>query len=252
MPFEKNVRPKPAPDSSPDFEDPTPDISCVDFYRQKLKEKGISEKEFLEMQMLIQEEEKIRIGQELHDGVNSLLAIAKLYIDCIRVKSPKDESLRKQALSTVMSAINNIRILSSELVVSQKKGACILELINDLVLKIKILGLFDISFKHNRAADLEKICPQRRLMLFRILQEQLNNIIRHSGAKNVKIELSCRNKEIMLVISDDGVGFDISRTALGTGMSNIYGRINQYNGVMEMESNAGKGCMLKVLLPLRD
>ncbi|MBX3257904.1 MAG: hypothetical protein KF862_27485 [Chitinophagaceae bacterium] len=250
MPFERKMYSNPEPTSPLYCNGEKADVSSLDFYRRNLKGKGISEKEFLDIQLMIEEEERTKIGRELHDGVNSLLAVVKLYIDCIEVDTVKGMAAREQALSILTSAIDNIRIISAELVVSQKKDVSLLQLITDLVAKIKALGIFKISFKHSRNNDLTKICAQRRLMLFRIFQEQLNNIIKHSKAKHVDIRLICRSKKAVLMISDDGVGFDTSRAAAGTGMSNIYARIVKFNGAMEIKSAVGNGCALKVSLPL--
>ncbi|MFT3750032.1 MAG: hypothetical protein QM768_17070 [Agriterribacter sp.] len=252
MPFQRKVDSKDVQTKALHFTNLKEDISSLEFYQHNLKEKGISEKEFFDIQFLIQEEERIKLGRELHDNVNSLLAMAKLYINCIQVETLKGKNARNEAVSIIMSAIQNIRIISAELVASQKRDATLLQLIKDLLIKIRILDIFEIKFKHSRNNDLIKICPQRRLMLFRILQEQLNNIIKHSKAKHVNIELTCRDKKAVLIIADDGVGFDASKISVGTGMTNIYARVSQFDGLMKIKSSDGNGCILKILLPLPD
>lgn len=214
-----------------------------------LKKKSISEKELLDLVIRVQEEERTRMGHELHDGINSLLAIVKLYLECIKGETSKEKFAKEQACSILLTAINGIRNLSSTLIVSQKTDFCLMQLISDLITNVKVLHIFEIQFRCIGEAVLNRICPQRRLMIFRILQEQVNNIIKHSKATHVTVILTCDHKNAILEIADDGIGFDTAKIHNGSGMSNIYARISQFNGIMKIKSSTGNGCELKVFLP---
>lgn len=219
------------------------------FFFTTLKNKGVTEEEFLELQNRIQEEEKTKFGHELHDGVNSLLAIAKIYLEHIHLTKGKEKFAKEQAYLILVSAIENIRNLSAGLVVSQKIDSPLLHLITDLITRIRKLKLFKISFKHSGEPAFSKIGPRQKLMIFRILQEQMNNIIKHSKATHVCVQLICGDDNAILEVSDDGIGFDTEKINMGTGMSNIFARINQFHGAMEIKSSPGKGCSLKVTFP---
>lgn len=232
------------------FNNAISELSSGLFYTTILKDKGITEDEFIELQTRIQEEERARFGLELHDDISSLLAIAKLYIENIHSAKGKEKFAKEQAYLILALAIENIRNLSSGLIVSNKIDSPLLSLVSDLIARIKKLKLFKISFKHSGECTFAIICPQQKLMIFRILQEQMNNIIKHSKAKCVNIQLSCGKGNVTLAISDDGVGFDTSNTRLGTGIYNIYSRVNQFHGVMEIKSSIGKGCILKADFPI--
>ena len=85
------------------------------------------------------------------------------------------------------------------------------------------------------------------LAVFRIVQEQLNNIIKHANASEVKIDLSQRKMRIILSISDNGSGFDVKKKAAGIGIQNIKSRAESFGGNARFVSSPGKGCVLTVL-----
>jgi len=85
--------------------------------------------------------------------------------------------------------------------------------------------------------------------LFRIVQEQLNNIIKHAQADHVQIKLFSTSDGILLEIKDDGDGFDIEKVRKGLGFINIKNRAELFNGNAEIFSKPGKGCLLKVFFP---
>lgn len=96
----------------------------------------------------------------------------------------------------------------------------------------------------------KKIHNDIQLNLYRVLQEQLNNIIKHSRAKNVKVDLTLKDEKARLVIEDDGRGFNPSEVKDGIGLENIKRRTRLFNGYTEINSAPGKGCKLLVELPL--
>src|SRR5579871_1565581 len=85
------------------------DLIQMPLYSKELKEKGISKNEFFKMLALIQEEERTRIGHELHDGINPLLSLAKLYLEFVNVKTAKEKFAKNQVCSVILTAIENIR-----------------------------------------------------------------------------------------------------------------------------------------------
>jgi signal transduction histidine kinase len=224
------------------------DSTRMPLYSKELKEKGISKNEFFKMLALIQEEERTRIGHELHDGVNPLLSLAKLYLEFVHAKTAKEKFAKNQVGSVILSAIENIRSISSQLVISEKTNCNIIQLINDLISKINDSGIFKISFRHSSEHRLSKLSAYIRLAIYRIIQEQLNNIIKHSKAGLVEVRLFWRKGMISLLISDDGVGFDTTKATSGIGLTNISSRVSQFNGIMKITSMPGKGCTLHISL----
>jgi len=89
-----------------------------------------------------------------------------------------------------------------------------------------------------------------KLMCYRIVQVQLNNIIKHARAKNATVLLKRGPNCLELTMQDDGIGFDMKKKSSGIGLRNIKNRVGLYNGVVTIESAPGKGCILKVVIPL--
>jgi signal transduction histidine kinase len=89
------------------------------------------------------------------------------------------------------------------------------------------------------------------LAVFRIVQEQLNNIIKHARASEVKIDLTQNKVRIILSIADNGSGFDIKKKTAGIGIQNIKSRAESFGGDARFVSEPGKGCVLTVLFPVR-
>lgn len=85
-----------------------------------------------------------------------------------------------------------------------------------------------------------------QLTIYRTVQEQLNNILKYACAKNVLIQTILHDKELTLLIEDDGIGFDTTQKKMGVGFLNIQTRASICNGTMELTSNPGEGCSLKL------
>jgi len=150
-----------------------------------------------------------------------------------------------------MMAIEAIRKLTKGLTTDTIKSLGLCEAIDNItrdtmeVNPIKIFCALDI-FIENRVND------KFKLNFFRIVQEQLNNILKHAKATEVKISLSQNKKSITLIISDNGVGFDTNKKPKGIGIANIKSRAATYNGTADFVSQPGQGCVLNVTFPVTD
>ncbi|MEQ1678911.1 MAG: ATP-binding protein, partial [Chitinophagaceae bacterium] len=89
-----------------------------------------------------------------------------------------------------------------------------------------------------------------KLMIFRIIQEQVNNIVRHAEASLIQIKLESDAESIILGITDNGKGFDPAHTKKGQGFSNISNRAALFNASVEIDSTPGNGCRLSVIIPV--
>jgi signal transduction histidine kinase len=93
------------------------------------------------------------------------------------------------------------------------------------------------------------LSPGKKVALFRIIQEQFKNILKHSKASHIDIYLQCKDKDVQLTIRDNGIGFDPRQTQRGIGLSNIYERTRFYNGHVDIETSPGKGCTVALSMP---
>jgi len=97
-----------------------------------------------------------------------------------------------------------------------------------------------------------KLNSEQQLTIYRITQEQINNILKHAMAKKVCIMLKEEDGNAVLVITDDGIGIDKAGKTGGIGMKNMKSRSELLNGQFFIDSTPGKGCTLKILIPLTD
>jgi PAS domain S-box-containing protein len=214
-----------------------------------LTEEKITPKNLADAVVQAQEKERVNLGIELHDNVNQVLTIAKLYLDMIKSTNTEDSLLLEKAKGFISDSINGIRDVSKTMVLPQLKESSLAESINELVKEIKLSGAYDIdfSYKDSKAGDLTQ---GKKITLFRIIQEQIKNIIKHSQAKNIIVKLGITATEAELTVEDNGIGFDVGRKRKGIGLSNICERIELYKGTMELTSTPGEGCRLHVTIPL--
>jgi PAS domain S-box-containing protein len=215
-----------------------------------MQEKLQRQKEISEMVIKVQERERARIGHELHDNVNQILATTKLFVDMLTPGSTEEKQIKEKSLEYLMAAIEEIRKLSKELVVPQLKGNGLIDSISTLIDDIHFSDVMKIKFTHHNEIDM--LSPGKKITLFRIVQEQLKNILKYSKAKQAEIDIQCKDGIVQLTIKDNGIGFDSQKTQRGIGLSNIYERTRFYTGQADIKTSPGKGCILIVSIPVLD
>ena len=196
-----------------------------------------------------QEQERHNLGHELHDNVNQLLTTTKLYLEMLRPSTGNEFMVVSKAKELILKALTEIRNISRMSVMPKFDEKGLVENINEVLEDINIIGKYYISFVHDDEAG-KKISAGKKTAIFRILQEQLKNIIKHSNAKTIKVKLAFDSKCITLSVKDDGVGFDTSSKSRGIGLSNIYDRANLYKGTVMVNSAPGEGCHILVTIPV--
>ena len=214
---------------------------------QLTEEKLLRHREISETVIRVQEKERTRFGHELHDNVNQILSTVKLFVEMLTPARKEQIAIKEKSLEYVMMAINEIRKLSKELVEPQLKGEGLVKSIQIMVDDIHLSDSIKIKFTHDHENDL--LSAGKKVTLFRIVQEQMKNILLHSKATHVDIYLYCKDGNAQLIIKDDGIGFDSKHTHQGIGLSNIYERTRFYNGAVDIQTSPGKGCQLKVTIP---
>ena len=195
-----------------------------------------------------QERERAEIGRELHDNINQILAVTKAYIEASMTELDMREELAERSIKNLQLAINEIRKISKSLVPPVMDNNGLIDSVHDLIENIRVVNPFAINFQYEKE-QLRNVTPQQQLALYRIVQEQFNNIIKHAQAHNVSIELFEKNNCIDLLIQDDGKGFDPRERRKGVGLSNILSRIELFDGKLEVISSKGHGCQLKIHVP---
>lgn len=226
--------------------------SMHDITEQRNLQKQLAEKEIIYRRHLArtvldtQESERKKLAEELHDNINQLLGVVKLYIEhAIANEKIRDGLLRKSS-EYIDKVIEELRTLSKNLAPP---------LLSELGLEQSLVSIAETIEEIqpiNIRIDVENLNEKNlldghKLMLYRIIQEQLNNIVKHARASNVTVHLQQIDNKISLVITDDGIGTNLSvQHEHGMGLRNIKNRIELYQGKTIMESAPGKGFVLDV------
>ena len=98
---------------------------------------------------------------------------------------------------------------------------------------------------------LNSINNQIKLALYRIIQEQVSNVLKHADAKHVSVTIDVSDTNVTLIVEDDGVGFNPQKQARGIGLKNIESRCNLFSGTMNLITSPGEGCMMRVQIPTK-
>lgn len=146
-----------------------------------------------------------------------------------------------------MYCINEIRTLSKSLAPPSLNDYGLVEAITELIENIRLTKTFNIDL-NIKLDSINKFNNLQQLYIYRIIQEQLNNIIKHANASNVLVELLENSESVDLIIRDDGKGFNPKEKSNGIGLTNIQNRAELLNGSLQIISAPNKGCLLKVMI----
>ncbi len=214
---------------------------------QQLDDERIkNQKEITDAVISAQEKEREQIGSELHDNVCQILASSKLYLGMVKRHVNEREEFIDETDLLISSAIQELRALSHALIPPSMAQS---------QLKLAIEKIADITQSSTNiqvSTDIAEIDDSRmpdkmRLAIYRIVQEQFNNIIKHAKARLVEIKLSQFDGKLFLSIKDDGVGFDTAKVTAGVGLLNIKTRVSLFNGNVSIHSKKGEGCELSIV-----
>jgi two-component system sensor histidine kinase UhpB len=195
-----------------------------------------------------QEKEREEIGKELHDNVNQILASIKLHLELARNSPEGFPEAITNSYEYVNLAIKEIRHLSKSLVRPSLEYSLVM-VISELLKETETLTGLNIDFNYQHFNE-KLLTENSELMLYRILQEQLNNIIKHARATEVNIQLFNTEESCIMNITDNGVGFDTTEKAKGIGLRNIENRVRFYKGICKITSQPGMGTSLRLSFPL--
>ena len=218
-----------------------------------LKQEINKEKSIAQAVVDAQEKERAEIGKELHDNVNQILSTAKLYLELAKTDVKQKDELIKRSADSIFNAINEIRHISKALVPASVKDLGLIDSIKDLVESLRMTKALQVKFIH--AGDFDNIISDKqKLMLFRIIQEQVNNVLKHAEAAQIIISLKLTDKTISLSIEDNGKGFDLEKIKFkkGVGLSNIESRAHLFNGKVTITTAPKKGCKLFIEIPIHN
>ncbi len=232
------------------------------FYRHKSKKDKIiadqkikqleEEKKLLAAKFLVegQEEERKRIAQELHDGLGVLLSTTKMQFTSIKDKSPKNKSIIEKATKLLEQATGDVRKISHNMMPGLLTKYGFYEAAEDLFDTVNETAGLNAEVKI--VGDTKRLLENTEIMLYRVLQEMVNNTIKHAEAKNILLDIDIQTKSLNINYKDDGIGFNVEKKieSKSIGLQSIQSRVNFLNGSIEAKSEPGKGINYLLQIPI--
>lgn len=236
-------------------------IYFVVLYRNKqLKNKKEQEKlqatfqqELLKTQLEVQEHTFHYVSTEIHDNITQVLSFVKLTLAQIAAGTDDEKRIKiNDTRELLAQTITDLRDLSKSLSYESIRSMGLIETMEREIQRINKSGVLDVALLQQ--GEPYSLGEQRELLIFRIFQETLNNALKHSGAKHLKIVLQYHSDLFNLTLEDDGFGFlpEVLDNKQGSGLKNIKNRAALIGGIATIDSAPGKGCCVKVALnPLK-
>ncbi len=207
------------------------------------------QKERIQAQIMMQEQERKRIANDLHDSLGPMLSTVKLYMHSIAVNNDADKEALNKASGYIDETINNMREISYNLLPSSLIRNNLIVVVNEYIARIANHNLLKIVFS---ATDNIVIPKEIEIHLFRIIQEIVNNTIKHSGAAILNLTLTNRPGLLFLISEDDGRGFDLTavgQSSTGLGLKSIENRCEIINGTLKVITAPNAGCKIIIRAP---
>lgn len=237
-------------------------IFFVVFYnhRQRLQREKLERIEenhrqaMLEASVASQENVRRQIGGDLHDEIGTLLSATRMSLTQIskyEENPAKRKSLLIQTEELLNDTLNNVRRLSKDLMPSTLDEFGLIIALKDFTEKMTEFTGVLVCFSHG---ELSEVFNQKvELALYRTVQELVNNALKHAEATVISIQLQVINNNIVLKVSDNGIGFDlaeVNKPDRGIGIKNIESRISVIKGKIKFDVEKGRGSSFEVIVSL--
>lgn len=215
------------------------------FFKSKSKEKlRLHQQELLHAKLEIQEQTYFNISQELHDNIGQVLSIVKMTMNTVG-KMVSDAAKDKITESVVLlsKAIQDIRDISKTLNTDFLNEIGLPGAIDQQLQVLKRTGLYSTELSVNGNED--QYQPEKNLLIFRVVQELLNNIVKHANADKIVVSINYEIEKLIIRVRDNGKGFDTelqrSYPNKGLGLRNIHNRLKLIKSSISFQSEPGKG-----------
>lgn len=234
-------------------------LAYYNYFRHK-KQKEIDDAMLLEKDLRnnaiieAEEKERIRIARDLHDGVAQTMVAAKMQLESFIENSAmnlNEQTTLKNAFDLVKDASDEVRAISHSMVPNALLKSGLVAAIRDFVQRMgndKLKINLDIHGLNQRLNE------NIETVIFRVLQELVNNIIKHAQASEITIQLIRDTTELTFTVEDNGIGFDTTKLnkKAGMGIKNISSRIEYLHGTVVFDSTPGNGTTVIIEIPLTD
>ncbi len=225
----------------------------LDFERNIFQIKQDNEKTLLNTQLEIQEQTLQHIAREIHDNISLSLTLAKLQLNTFNWNDPSNSSKKLNSsielLTKSISELSDIsKGMNAEIIIQQG----LLRAIEEEVKRIRLAGLFTLDY--DQTGTPVYMNAQQELIIFRIIQEAFNNIIKHAKTSSALLKIHYTGEKMYFSIADTGRGFDKDQTVKNrqAGLKNMEARTKMLGGIMNIESAPGQGTTLNFTIPFEN
>ncbi len=221
-------------------------VTIIRYHRRYIK----LQKERIFAEITIQENERKRIANDLHDSLGPLLSSVKLNMNSIDVHNSQDQEIINKAGRHIDEIIKSLRQISYNLLPNTLQRNGLNEALREFIQ--------DIQSKHKAHIHLYllkevNISKEKEIHVFRILQEMIHNALKHANAKNLYVGVGEENGNLQVMVKDDGKGFDVEKVkteSRGLGLKSLESRIEILSGQLSYESLPNKGTNFFFKAPL--
>ncbi len=217
--------------------------------KKLLQERKARKNKLIKATIEAQEKERSLIGRELHDNVNQVLTTVKLYNELCYQDDIPNKELLKRSVQQINYCIEEIRSLSRRLAVPKVGELGLEELIRELVNTLNTTKKASIEFRSFGIKG-RGFTQELQTTIYRIIQEQLTNVMKYSFANTIKVIIAGTNNDIAVQVQDDGIGFDLKEKINGNGITNMISRAETIGGTLRFETSPGNGCSMTAEFPL--
>jgi signal transduction histidine kinase len=224
--------------------------SALYFFNQKRKQKVAQQLQQQRIQSILdgEEKERTRIAKDLHDGIVQDLTAIKMQLN----NNLNDEVIDKQKIVRILNdvdkASNEVRNISYQMMPTTLRELGFIPAIEDLLKRV--LTPTNIQYDFEQIGTNNRLQEKIEVSLFRITQELLNNVIKHSQASFVSLLINQKSDAVHLIFEDNGHGFDENAITKGIGLNSLSSRVELLHGNIQYEKTNGSGTVAIVKIPL--
>jgi signal transduction histidine kinase len=214
------------------------------------RRKTALEKEKLVAEILLLENERGRIAADLHDELGALISAVKLNLQCLDTVSEQDNKILEKTGVYIDTTMQKIREISNNLMPKSLQNKGLFNAVGEFT---EMIGhTDDLTVRYECAAKDIDIAPEKQIHVYRIVQEIINNALKHARASLIDVRFSAKKNILQLDISDNGAGFDTETAGKknGYGIQNIMRRTDMLQGTVYFETQPGKGTSYSIEIPL--
>jgi len=200
------------------------------------------------LQLRAQEEERKRVARDLHDEVNQALTAVVLRLEALAQVAPprlRDELTETKGLAN--QAMGELLQLARQLRPTALDDHGFVPAIEEQLRRFKAQYGIDTSL--STEGDLDDLGSDQHLVLYRVTQEALNNVVRHAGASSVAVDIACADGSVALEVADDGAGFAVGAEPRGLGLDGMAERARLIDGEFDVDAAPGRGTTVRLRVP---